>query len=160
MEYGHPWFALPGLLFTAAVWRLLVETEWRLAPTQGCALPGFPGFFPASLGVDAFRPRQAEIVAQCLSFILGAEQTTALQLGHHKLAKIIVRPGNVRRHDRKAVACSLGEPVFHVVGDLFRCADEHVLAPRPRDPVAELSDREIFAPRHRDDAVVMTTAAV
>jgi hypothetical protein len=40
--------------------------------------------------VNAFRPRQAEMIAQGLSFILGAEQIAALQFGHDQLAEIIV----------------------------------------------------------------------
>src|SRR3954467_9273336 len=69
-----PMVALLGVLFTAAVRRPVVEPPRRVAPTPGCALPGFPGFFQASPGVNAFRPRQAEVVAQCLALIFGAKQ--------------------------------------------------------------------------------------
>src|SRR4051812_21447742 len=95
--------------------------------------------------VAAAGPRQAEVLPQRLSLVLGAEQPALLQLGNHQAAEVVVRARDVGRQDAEAVARAGLEPLLHVIGDLLRASVDGVLAPCPGDPRAELADRELLA---------------
>ena len=103
------------------------------------------------------RPRFSRSV---LPLVFGAEQAAALQFRDHQLDEIVERARQIRRHDVEAVAGAFDEPLLHVVGDLLGRADEHDLGARAGHPLAELADRQLLPPRHRDDAVERALAAV
>ena len=87
---------------------------------------------------------QAEIFAQRLAFVFGAEQAAPLQFGDHHVDEIVEPAWQERRHDVEAVAAILAEPLFHHVGDGLRRAIDDRLGARAGDPRRHLADASDF----------------
>src|SRR5262245_7351656 len=47
-------------------------------------------------------------------------EAAALQLGHHKAHEVLVATRHYRGAEHETVTPALGEPVFHLVGDIRR----------------------------------------
>ena len=70
------------------------------------------------------RPLKAEMVAQCLTGVLGTESTAALQDRHHMVDERRKFMRQSRSHEREAVDRTGVLPGNHVVGELLGSADE------------------------------------
>jgi hypothetical protein len=70
------------------------------------------------------RPRKAEMVAQCLTGVVGAESTAALEDWHDMIDKCGKFMRQRRSHEREAVDRTCVLPSNDMVGELLRGADE------------------------------------
>src|SRR6185369_2373765 len=101
--------------------RLLTSLHSSGGRPQSAMLPRQRGR-PASPGMRRSEkpvrgPRQAEILAQRLAFVLAPKQAAPLQFRHHAADEIVEPAGQVRKHHREAVGAFGGEPFLHLIGD-------------------------------------------
>ena len=107
----------------------------------------------------AGRVGQAEMAAQGGGFVLLAENTAALQLGHDQVDEVAQAARLDGRHDGEAVGGLAAPPILHLVGDLCRAALEHGPAQGGQRAFVGLADAEAVAPGHVDDVAAQAAAA-
>ena len=80
----------------------------------------------------ADRPSQPEVFAQGAALVVGAEKTTLLQKRNHSVGEVLQATRQNIRHQIEAVGSAAFEPVFDIVGNLFRCADDNTMSAAAR----------------------------
>jgi hypothetical protein len=106
-----------------------------------------------------FRARQAEVFAQGLALVLGAEQAAPLQLGHDLVHEVVETARQVGEHDVEAVAASVTSHSSIVVGDHLRRAD-HGKPAIAAERLASLAHRQVLALGQRDHPLAAALALV
>ena len=69
------------------------------------------------------------MVAQSPPLILLAEYTTMLEFRHDETNEVFVSSGNVGRGNDKTIARAFDQPLFELVGNLLRAADDRIINP-------------------------------
>src|ERR1700683_841702 len=99
------------------------------------------------------RYRQPQILTQCRSGEVCAEQTTALQLGNDEAHEALIRAGDMGGEKHEAITGGRGEPSLERIGHFVRAADDRVMhAPASAD-LDEIANRWIFLSRSAQHAV-------
>src|SRR6266567_5228126 len=92
------------------------------------------------------RSPQAEMIAQCCSVIVGAEQAALLQNRYHELDEILEAFVEIRRHHVEAVRGVTLEPLLQGVGDAFGRAAQHPMAACGGGEIVEVAQCHVLSP--------------
>ena len=93
------------------------------------------------------------MVAQSPPLILLAEYTTMLELRHDETNEVFVSSGNVGRGNDKTIARAFDQPLFELVGNLLRPADDRVMNPAAAAEVKKITHRWVSIPAGAHHAV-------
>ena len=104
------------------------------------------GRFPW-MQVATDRPSQSEVFTQRAALVLGTEKTTLLQKRNHTVGEVLQAARQNIRHQIETVSSAAFEPVFDIVSDLFRRADDDTMSAAARKRADQLPRRVSVGPR-------------
>src|SRR5215470_14654621 len=104
-------------------------------------------------GNQALSGRKAEVLTQSLARILLAEQATTLQFRHDEAHEVLVSARDVRGGNDKSVASGRVKPLFELVCNLLRAADDRVMHPPAATEMDKLAHGRILLSARLHDAV-------
>ena len=93
------------------------------------------------------------MVAQGLPAILLAEYTAMLEFWHDETNEVFVSSRSVCCGNNKAIARALYQPLFELVGNLLRPADDRVMNPAAAAEVKKITHRWVSIPAGAHHAV-------
>ena len=93
------------------------------------------------------------MVAQGLPPILLAEYTAMLEFWHDETNEVFVSSRSVCWGNNKAIARALYQPLFELVGNLLRPADDRVMNPAAAAEVKKITHRWVSIPAGAHHAV-------
>src|SRR5262249_47745656 len=93
------------------------------------------------------------VLAQGFARVRRTEQTTALELRHDEADEVLVSSWNVGRGNHEAVASAFDQPLFELITNLFRPADDCIMHSAAAADVDEVAHRRIFVAARAHDAV-------